>query len=375
MNYSDFVLLAVFSIFFIAESILFSAKGTVVIYSNSLKKWKYKISDKLPYFGGKYISLRNIFPPLGVSIVCGSFPLIFSEQGFLKNPMSYKYGIADSGDLYIRYSDVREVTSSGSDLIINGKKFCLMNNESEADRWKETIMELVKSHPGNRKKKIEEVISLVFNSAEAEIKLKGILKATRFLRFLLNILYVYLFAFSPVCVYLFTLGNSAVYLLTGLLAIHLSAILMYIRAYRKSIPEKKLQWTVMISAAIFPPGLIRSIDHFFTQTFILYNPLALAFACTGKEVSEELASFLIREYSYFRFESNDKIQNEMITEFRAVMLNEIKKILKKKKMDYDSLVRPPEKSVNSVSYCPKCLCQYVNESLKCMDCNIKLIKY
>jgi hypothetical protein len=352
---------------------MLSGRGTVIIYSHLLRKWDYTISGRLPFFAGKHISLRTFLPPLGAAFVTGSCPLILSSSGFMLNPYEGRYK-AD-GKNYINFSEIKTVSVSGSALLINGRNFCKMHSELEALRWKDKIVSIAKFSSDRRGEAISEIIRPMFDLERVEKLIKKISGEIKPLRITVNLLYIFLFIAAPAAVLIFTFEIILFSLLITMVFLHALAVYFFYKGYTAVFEERSTPWPVLISIALYPPALIRSIDYFYKDSVLEFNPSAVSMILFNSGNSRKLISFLIREYTFFRFKSENRIEEEIICSFKKTMLNEIKLLLEKCSIDYNELLVPPAPFENIESYCPRCFCQYTGGVRICEDCSIELEKY
>jgi len=370
---SDFLLFTVFGILFCMESVLLSGKGTVIIYSHLLKKWEFTISKNLPFFGGRHLSLKTLIPPIGAAFVTGSSPVIISTSGFMLNPCEgrYKTGAENS----YQYSEIQSVGVSGPVLLVNEKNFCRMNSDSEALWWKEKIISLIKTAPDEREKRVDEFIASMFDLENIRKITQNIFVSVKPLRFTVNILYLFLFIAAPLAVFIFNPDDVLLPVLIVILMLHAAAVCFFYRAYRKVFTGRGIPWTVIISIALYPPALIRSIDYFFKDSLLQFNASVAAIALMEPENSKKLISYLIREYIYFRFESEDSFEKDMAVSYNRNLINGIKSLLTKTSINYEDLLKPPPPYDNTCLYCPGCFSQFIKDVKICEDCSIELKKY
>jgi hypothetical protein len=338
-----------------------------------MKKWVYKVSETLPFFGARHLSLKTLFPPLGSAFITGSYPVIISPSGIMLNPYEGRW--RSSGVNFFRYSDIKNIGVSGTSLVINGDSFCRLHSESEAAWWKDKLILLAKTSRDKRAEIINSIIAGMFDINTIQNSASEILKKVRPLRITVNILYLFLFIAAPLLVLFFTFENILIPVLTIILLLHTAALILFYRAYRAVFKERGIPWSAVISIAFYPPAMIRSIDYFFKDSLIMFNSAAVSLSLVSPADSKRLISFLIREYTFFNFESEDNFEQEAVCFYRESMIAEIKLLLQKKSINYNKLLIPPELHDDIEYYCPRCFCQYNGKVRKCEDCLIDLRKY
>ncbi len=373
MIVSDFFLFAVFAALFFFESVLLSGSGTVIIYSHLLRTWEFAISGTFPFFGGRHLSLKTLTPPLGAAFITGSNPVIVSAAGFMLNPQEGKYRA--SGKNFYTYSEVKTIGISGSALLINDKHFCKMHCDTEAKWWKEKLIMLVNSASEERSVLIEELVGSMFDVERVEEITGSIFREVKSLRIAVNILYVFLFMAAPLLILFFSFENVLIPALLIILLMHSVAVYLFCKAYRKVFKERGFPWQAIISIAFFPPALLRSIDYFFKDSIMQFNTSAAAIILLSPEDSKKIISYLVREYTYFKFESAESVERELFGSYRLAMLKEIRSLLEKTAINYEELFIPPAAYDDLELYCPRCFCQYISNIKICEDCSIDLKKY
>lgn len=373
MIISDYMLLAVFGILFLIESILPAGRGTVIVYSHLLNRWAYTISSSLPIFGGRHLFLKTLFPPLGASFITGSNPVVLSPSGIMLNPYEGRFSAVGRG--HLAFTEIGRVGVSGSALMINDKKFCTMHSEYEAEWWKDRILETMRTSASDRPAVIKRILLLMFDVDVIREIAETVSGKTKHLRIAVNTLYIYLFFIVPLSVVLFSIDTVILPLLCILFLLQAVSISLFSRAYIRVFSERRKPWGVIISTALYPPALIRSIDYFFRDSLIMFNPAAVSLCMMNMADAEALASFLIREYKYYRFTSGDAYEREICSIHREAMLDQVKRLLEINSIDYNAVITPPEQYDDMASYCPRCHCQYSSRALICGDCSIDLVKY
>lgn len=355
------------------ESILLSGRGTVVIFSYLLAKWDFTVSVSLPFFGGKHLSLKTLFPPLGSAILTGSYPVIISHEGIMLNPYEGRY--KSSGRNSFRYSGIKKIGVSGPVLLINGEKFCRMHSDYEANYWKDKILSVAEAPAERRDPLADEIISSTFDNISAAKRIEQIFIAVKPLRLTVNLLYIFLFISAPLMVIFFSLETVLIPVLVLLSFLHFTAVYIFYKTYKNIFAERDAPWAHIISMAFFPPALIRSVDYFFKDSMLNFNPAAVSLGLLPLEKSEELISFLIREYTFFNFKSDDTFELDVFESYRRSMLQGIESLIQRNVINLDKVLLPPPQYGNIKLYCPRCHCQYTDDVSICEDCNVKLKKY
>ena len=187
---SDYLLFAVFALFFSMESVILSGKGTVIIYSHLLKRWGFKVSNQLPFFGGKHLSLKTLLPPLGSAFITGSHPIIMSPDGIMLNPYEGRYNTSHKNSY--RFSDIKNIGVSGVVLLINGENFCRMHSDIEARHWKDKVLSATGTTAEKRTLTIADIINQMFDIDCAEKIIYKIQTVVKPLRLTVNIYYLFL---------------------------------------------------------------------------------------------------------------------------------------------------------------------------------------
>jgi hypothetical protein len=287
----------------------------------------------------------------------------------------YERRFKSAGRNYYKFSEVKTVSVSGSALVINGESFCRMHSEFEALRWKDAIVHHIKCSMDHREYAVSEMIKSMFDMERIEELIKKIFIEIKPLRITVNLLYIVLFIIAPAAVMIFAFENVLYPLLITILFLHILAVYFFYKGYTAAFEERDTPWQVLISIAFYPPSLIRSIDYFFKDSLLEFNPSAVSLILLSSPNSRKLISFLIREYTFFRFKSEDDFEEEMVESYRDTMLKEIKVLLEKNFINYNELLVPPAPFDNIELFCPRCFCQYTGDVQICEDCSIELKKY
>jgi hypothetical protein len=153
---------------------------------------------------------------------------------------------------------------------------------------------------------------------------------------------------------------------------------MFYRAHQKlfsSEREERIQ--NVIKMVLCPPVAIRSTDLLSKEVLADYSPTLVATMLSPAMAQQFVRAYILDLQNPLKHEEPDETATEIITWAADEQLKFcLEHINRNGKISSEVLLAPPEQSEDSMSYCPRCRCQFIVESGACPDCpGVRLLAF
>jgi hypothetical protein len=367
------VLLAVFLILYIAESLVWVRAGAVGfrLWSNPARALGMVTEPRI----SPRSTVTFVFPFIfrNEIIVSSPLPILPSPEGIALDPMFISGAVRHES---WAFEDIRHITTNERKIVINEKTFFISSSEGEAVATVEFLRRLKNKPPSERKAQIEKEIASRLDPKLADARLKEFLDRTFTVSLSSLALLIFVFILSPIAITLFGLGATWRYLLGFMIFNVLLIIWDFYRADRELFgAEKTIPWSDIFTILLSPPAALRATKYLAKNFAYEYHPLALAAARCSTEDFRALASITLRELLYSAdSDCGNGVSDDPAANFREWFRNAcrtaVAKVVKDRGQNPDDLIAaPPRESSNVQSYCPRCLSQFLMPEGVCVDCN------
>lgn len=222
--------------------------------------------------------------------------------------------------------------------------------------------------------RIETEIDGMFDLARHREEQARFVRATRTLSWLSLGYFTALFAALPPAIWWLHEELGILAWLPFVVAFHTATLVALAMAHRRLMPDRGGERVeLLISAALYPPALLRGLQELCDTACSTFHPAVLAATLTDEparrgHLRSELARLVYLEGAA---RENDDCPSLATLEYRALLglLAEIGE-------DPTALLRPPQREDASARYfCPACLAEYRRRAGACTDCGIALEAY
>jgi hypothetical protein len=242
-----------------------------------------------------------------------------------------------------------------------------------ARRFGDFLRSLLPLSLPDRENSIEAAVSSAMDTEEISKSVKDYLSRTAPLRFMGNLLFLYIFFLAPPALLLSTLGRSWLTFAMGLLTALAMTLVEYYKVHKSLYPQDlKDRWSHLAMMVLSPPIAIRARDLLSRSLLDAFHPLAAAHVLLPKEAFFDFARRVTLD---LRFPIAPACPTEEIgpqeTErwFRNRMWAAAEKLLRQADVSPEDLLKPPVLTgEDSRSYCPRCRCQFSVTAGACTDC-------
>ena len=319
--------------------------------------------------------LASPLPPLGALFVTNQPALSFSPDGvlaFVAANLNPGWRPAQSG-LFVKWSDVREVQARGKKILINGELLLAAATPGLARHLVSELKRLAALKPAERSSSIAQFAKTTFDTKAIESRRTEWHRHARPIRWLADVLVVYIFALAPALIWHFGFSLSWLWLLLGMVALTITTATLFARAHRTLYPEAHDErFTHTLTIALAPTSAMRAHDAFSRPLLETFHPLAVAKVCLD---DKSFHTFARRGLLDFRHPALPHCPNDLpeaqATErfFRQTLLAAMEEFLNALGPKPAELSRAPTPSdESSRAYCPRCEAQFTSVESVCADC-------
>jgi len=173
------------------------------------------------------------------------------------------------------------------------------------------------------------------------------------------ILFLFLFVLTPVLGSFFGLMTLVIPVAIVMVALAVEIAILFRRAHRKLYPaESAERLESLVKMILCPPVAIRAADILTKNLLAEFSPIILAEVLTGSGERQFVRSVILDLKHPLKHELSDANAVETIT----WAANEQVKLCERQAL------APTQREENSISYCPRCECQFVVAVVECPDC-------
>ena len=320
-------------------------------------------------------ALAAPLPPLGRLVHAAQSPVSISPDGvlvFVSTNVNPGWRPPQSGR-FVSFAEIREVRVRNKKILVNGGLLVRCAYPNAARELAGAIERLAKMPMDKRAEAIGQMIRASFDIAAARKRWEGCRQVSRWLRGLVNVLFVYLFIAAPVVIYVVGFKLTWLWLLLGLLVLTITLATLFYRAHRALYPaEEDDRFTHMLTTALSPATAARAHDTLSRPLLQTFHPLVPARLFLDEQAFREYAGRILRDVRYPALpvcSNDDPAARAAELHWRTVFLASLETFLKKNGANPDDLTRPPKPADGSCrAYCPRCLAQFTSASGTCSDC-------
>lgn len=294
-------------------------------------------------------TLANPLPPLA--------PLVVSEwPGFQPEAERFIYTPRGGEPVSAAWENLK-ITVSDTRLLCNGD-LALKAGEAQARCYAEFLREVAGQKPPKRGRTIEAWLRMSTDEAATRQRIETFQKKSRWLRIAGNVEFLLLFVVAPLAFR--TQGPRALWpVVAALAAMAVSITWEFWTLHRALFPEAggarlKSGLTILLS----PLAAVRAGDAVSRDLVSGFHPLAVAAAVLP---DDEFRTFAGEQLRACRF-------GTLSDWYRERLRKALEALARRKGLQPEQLLAPPERQGNCVAFCPRCLAQYMNNRSECADC-------
>jgi hypothetical protein len=221
------------------------------------------------------------------------------------------------------------------------------------------IVEMAKAPTSKRESLARNWIAKQYSASEATTRLKEAQSSIKPIQSLGLILFVFLFVFTPVLGFFFGLMKLIIPVAIAMVLLAIEIAILFRRAHRKLYPaESSERLESAVKMILCPPVAIRAADILTKNLLAEFSPIVLADVLAGGGERQFVRSVVLDLKYPLGHELSDASAVETIT----WAANEQLKVCER------YVLPTTQREENSISYCPRCECQFVTATVECPDC-------
>ena len=308
------------------------------------------------------ILFLNPLPPSGKVLLSHLSPISISPSGVCALNVQTLPSAARSpfqtGD-FLPFGKIKESGVDGSHLTINKERFAKCATAKQARTLAGVIAEIAKASTSKREVLARNWIAKQYSVKDATVRLKEAQPLIKPIQSLGLILFLFLFVLTPVLGSFFGLMTLVIPVAIVMVALAVEIAILFRRAHRKLYPaESAERLESLVKMILCPPVAIRAADILTKNLLAEFSPIILAEVLTGSGERQFVRSVILDLKHPLKHELSDANAVETIT----WAANEQVKLCERQAL------APTQREENSISYCPRCECQFVVAVVECPDC-------
>lgn len=365
-------LFLILSLLYLSDCLIWLGRRSVLFYSPWCRRWLFKYADQFTGNGNGSIKLLNPLPPLGVAFFGHWIPISISPDGVCDMTTQVVGELSRPGQTgrVLLYEQIADVRTDGKNLMLNKARFSKCASADQADILAELIRQVSREPAETRERLIHEFIDALFSKKDALARLEQTSDAVSELRWMGTSFFIFLYMLVPLLSYMCGFGR---FLIPVVMIMLLSACLVavqYARAHKRLYPLKKSERVGnIVKMVLCPPVAIRAGDLLSLESLSCFHPILIGSLVLSAEVAQFYRP-LIRDIQHPLKNNRTETQaRSIVSWYSTVERDVVERFLKLEcSTTFDDFLAPPLWDEISMSYCPRCSCQFSLLSGECPDC-------
>lgn len=308
------------------------------------------------------ILFLNPLPPSGKVFLSHLSPVSISPSGVcalnVQTLPSEARSPFQTGE-FLPFGKIKDAGVDGPYLTINDQRFAKCATPKQARALASVIVPMLKASASKREGMARNWIAKQYSASDAAALLKEAQALIKPIQSLGLILFLFLFVLTPVLGSFFGLMTLIVPVAIVMVALAIEIAILFRRAHRKLFPaESSERLESLVKMILCPPVAIRAADTLTKNLLAEFSPIVLAEVLTGSGERQFVRSVILDLKHPVRHELSDENAVETVRWAADEQL----------KVCEPYVLTPTQREENSISYCPRCECQFVVEIVECPDC-------
>jgi hypothetical protein len=378
VNVLDFIgegptLLFILVLLYLSECVIWVKRESVAFVSAWGRRWRLAVPPSWMGNANGGLLFLNPLPPAGRVFLSHLSPVSISPSGIcafnLQTLPSEARSPSQSGE-FLAFNKIKSAGSDGAYLVINKEKFTKCATSKQAHALAQLIGGMAKASTSKRENMARNWVLKQFAVDEAGTRLKESEKLIKPIQQMGEILFLFLFVFTPSLAFAFGASPLIIPVAGVMLALAVEIAIMFRRAHRKLYPaESSERLESLVKMILCPPVSIRAADILTRNLLAQYSPIVLASVLPATGEQQFVRSVILDLKHPLRHEVSEADAEKTIAwtanEQLKVCLDQVKK---GRYLKPEELLAPTQREENSISYCPRCRCQFVVGDGECPDC-------
>jgi hypothetical protein len=266
---------------------------------------------------------------------------------------------------FLSFNKIKIAATEGVYLLVNDEKFAKCATAGQAKMLAQLIREIVKASTTKRTSIVRAWMQKQFALNDAAARLEEGKKAIEPVQELSLILFLFLFVFTPALMTTFGLLPLIIPVAVVMVILAMLTGIMFYRAHKQLFPaEGSERFENVVKMILCPPVSIRAADVLTRNLLADYSPIVLANLLAGSGEQQFVRAFVLDLRHPLRHEVSDNVAEQTMRWAVGEQLN----LCLERFLKPEDLLAPSSREKDSLSYCPRCRCQYVVSETDCPDC-------
>ena len=386
MNVLDFIgegptLLLILVLLYLSECVIWVKRESVAFVSAWGNRWRLAVPPSWMGNANGGLLLLNPLPPAGRVFLSHLSPVSISPSGIcafnLQTLPSEARSPYQSGE-FLPFSKIKDSVSDGAYLVINKEKFTKCTTPKQAHVLAKLVDALAKASASKRENLARAWVVKQFAADEAAALLKESEKLIKPIQQMGVILFLFLFVFTPSLAFTYGLSPLVIPVAVVMVALAIQIAILFHRAHKQLYPaDSSERLESLIKMILCPPVSIRAADILTRHLLSDYSPLVLASVLPGSGEQQFVRGVILDLKYPLRHEISDETASQTIAWTANEQLNVcLEQVKKGRYLKPEQLLAPMQREENSISYCPRCRCQFVVSEGECPDCpGVPLVEF
>jgi len=366
-------LLLILIVLYLSECLIWVKRESVAFVSTSGKRWRLAVPPSWLGNAKGGILLLNPLPPAGQVFLSHLWPISISPSGvcaFNSQTLPFESRSAQQTGQFLPFGKIKDTRADGSYLVINHERFARCATAKQAKALAKLIPTMAKASASRRETMARKWVANQFAIDEAAAQLKDSQALIEPVRSLSLILFLFLFAFTPALAFTFGLMPLIVPVGCVMVALAVEIGILFHRAHKKLYPEESSErLESLVKMILCPPVSIRAADILTKNLLAEYSPIVLASVLPDANEQQFVRGVILDLQHPLGHEISDEAALQTIEWTTKEQLNVcLAQIKAGRHLKPEELLAPAQREGNSVSYCPRCRCQFVINAGECPDC-------
>ena len=369
-------LLLILILVYLSDCLIWVKRESVAFVSTWGGRWRLTVPPSWLGNANGGVLLLNPLPPAGRIFLSHLLPISISPSGIcaynLQTLPSEARSPAQTGQ-YLSFNQIKTAATEGVYLIVNNEKFAKCATPRQAKALAQLISELIKTATSKRERVVRASLQEQFGLDQAKARLAEGKKVIEPIQELSTILFLFLFVVTPTLMSAYGLMPLIIPVAVVMVILAVITGIMFYRAHKQLFPsEGSERFEHLVKMVLCPPVSIRAADVLTRNLLADYSPVVLASVLAGAGEQQFVRAFVLDLQHPLKHEVTDATAEQTMRWAVAEQLN----ICLERFLEPDDLLAPSVREKDSISYCPRCRCQYVVSSTDCPDCpGVELIAF
>ena len=366
-------LLLILILLYLTECLIWVKRESVAFVSRMGGRWRLTVPPSWLGNANGGLLFLNPLPPAGRVFLSHLSPVSISPSGIcaynLQTLPSEARSPGQTGH-FLPFNKITRSTTDGVYLLVNGERFAKCATARQARTLAKLIGEMAKVSAGKRERLARNWISEQFAIDDAAARLREGNIVIQPMRELSLILFLFLFVVAPVLVTSFGLTGLVIPVAAVMVILAVLIGILFHRAHKQLFPaETSERFENLVKMILCPPVSIRAPDILTRNLLAEYSPIVLANLLTGSNEQQFVRAFILDLQHPLKHEVSDETAEKTIGWTAAEQLNIcLEQVKDGRYLKPEDLSAPTQREENSISYCPRCRCQFVVSAAECPDC-------